>query len=227
MIRKRYAQLGLLACTSVASLGLLAGATPAAAKARFKVVTKTATVQACFDTNIAIPDWSSTATTIPGSLRVHVEVPKFRGQPQNGKVTSFAGVGTRITHTRDGDLVLGIVGPDGKQVILSNTRDQAAAFYGGNGYGMGATDCTGQLVLFSDSFPTSIVNPGNTGVDQPITGSFSPEQALSDFVGGPAAGDFTFFVLDTVGTNTGSINAFSISFNYEYKALKKKRKHRR
>jgi subtilisin-like proprotein convertase family protein len=223
MIRKRYVRLVLLACTCVASLGLLAGATPAAAKT--KVVTKTGTVQACFTVGIPIPDWSPTATTVPGSLRVHVEIPKFKGQPQDGMVTSFASVGARIIHTDDGDLVLGMVSPDGKQVILANTRDQSLNGAGA-GYGLGPADCTGQLVLFSDAFPTSIVNPGNTGISRPITGSFSPEQSLSNFVGGPAAGDFTFFVLDTVQNNTGSINAFSISFNYQYKAVKKKKKRR-
>ena len=65
---------------------------------------------------------------------------------------------------------------------------------------------------------------GNTGLNAPITGAFSPEQPLSAFVGGPARGFWTLIVQDVQAQDVGQINALSLSFTYRYKAKKKKRR---
>jgi hypothetical protein len=228
MIRKRSAQLMVLACTAFASLCL--AAMPAAAGAK----TKSAQFVQCVSTAINIPDGPAPPFTAPNpaaSFAVPVRVPKFKGRPQNGVITAFNSVGVRITHTDVSDLALFLVSPGGMAVALatyrddsSNTDSRGAPAPSGDGFGSGAASCAGSVVRFGDSFPTSITHPGNTGLDAPIVGSFSPEQPLSTFVGGPARGFWTLIVQDIVAGDVGQINALSLSFNYSYKAKKRKRR---
>jgi subtilisin-like proprotein convertase family protein len=215
MTNKRSARMALLACASVASLGLLVGASPAAAK------TKTRTVNQCLSTNAAIPDNLDTAPAGAATASIPVSVPKFNGRPQTGVVTAFTSAGVRIVHTDDGDLVLGLVSPSGQVILLSNSRDGNTS---GDGYGTGAASCSGSLVLFGDTFPTPIRTPGNTTTGSPITGSFQPEQPLSSFLGGAAKGNWTLFVADAAGGDVGTINAFSLNFSFKYKVAPKKKK---
>jgi subtilisin-like proprotein convertase family protein len=220
MIKKRSARVTLLACASVVSLGLLAGASPAAAK----TVTKTATFSQCLNTAVAIPDANgTTGASTAVTANVPVSVPKFKKKPQDGVVTAFNSAGVRITHTDVGDLQLFLISPGGKLVNLSSFNDDSSNF-SSDGYGSGAADCTGSLVTFGDAFTTSIRTPGNTGASQPITGNFKPEQPLSTFVGGPARGNWGLVVLDGADVDIGSLNAVSLNFTYQYKALKKKKK---
>ena len=212
MVKKRSARLAILACASLASLGLLAGASPAAAK------TKTKSFNRCVSTAVAIPDQSSTAPNPGASVAIPVSVPKFNGKPQTGKVTRFIALGVRITHTFDSDLVLSLVSPGGKVVPLAVRRGENAA-----GYGSGTASCAGSLALFGDTFPTPIRTPGNTP-PAPITGSFHPEGNLSSVVGGPAKGNWVLSVVDALGGDVGAINAFSLSFTYKYKVMPKKKK---
>ncbi len=217
MINKRSARMALLACASVASLGLLAWATPAAAK----TVTKTATFSQCLNTAVPILDPVSSALQAQ-TASVPVSVPKFKKKPQDGVVTGFSTAGVRISHTDDGDISLFLISPGGKAITLSSQNDDSPT--SGDGYGTGAASCAGSLVTFGDAFTTPIQTPGNTGADAPITGSFKPEQPLSRFVGGPARGNWTLLVLDFSSGDTGSINGVSLNFTYQYKALKKKKK---
>jgi subtilisin-like proprotein convertase family protein len=140
-------------------------------------------------------------------------------------------VGVRISHTDDSDLALFLVSPGGRAVALDTYRDESTNLDSegrpapsGDGLGAGPPSCSGSVVRFGDRFPTSIVAPGNKALDAPITGSFSPEQPLSTFVGGPARGFWTLLVQDVQFQDVGQINALSLSFTYAYKAKKKKKK---
>jgi hypothetical protein len=232
MSKKGWAQLMALACTALVPLSLLA--VPAAAGAKTKA--KTAQFTQCVSTAVPIPDGppNGTAATNPAaSFAIFVKTPKFRGRPQDGTVTAIRSAGVRITHSDDGDLALFLVSPGGRAVALSTYRDQSTNpnpdpppdfLPSGDGYGSGAADCSGSLVDFGDRFPTSIATPGNFGVSAPITGSFSPEQPLSTFVGGPARGLWTLIVQDVQFHDVGQIDALSLSLDYTYKAKKRKKR---
>jgi hypothetical protein len=214
MTKKPSARMALLACASIASLGLLAGETPASAKTKKKVVTRTATFSQCVNVASPIQDpVSALAWAV-----IPVTVPKFKGGDQNGTVTAFTSAGVRLTHTADSDLTLTLVSPGGKVIPLVTGRGGI-----GDGYGIGATSCSGSLVLFGDGFPTPISSPGNVG-DAPITGSFNGPQPLDQVVGGPARGVWALLVADEGDVDTGTLNAFSLNFTYSYQALVKKKK---
>jgi subtilisin-like proprotein convertase family protein len=222
MIRKRSARVALLACAGIASLGLLVGpATATAKKVKKRTVTRTAAFTQCVSVSNPIPDRVATTTT-PGTSYatavLPVTLPTFKGAPQDGVVTAFSTAGVRITHTFDSDLDLFLVSPAGKVVDLANNRGAQ-----GDGYGTGTASCAGSLVLFGDTFGTSIVTPGNTA-DNPISGSFRPEQPLSAFQGGPARGNWVLIVVDGTGGDSGTLNAFSLNFTYNFLAQVKVKK---
>jgi subtilisin-like proprotein convertase family protein len=233
MIKKRSAQLAALACAGCVSVCVIAFPATASAK------TKTAQFTQCVSTAVPIPDGppeDSTATNSAASFAIFVNTPKFKGRTQSGTVTAFNSAGVRITHSDDGDLTLFLVSPGGRAIALSTFRDQSTnvnpdpppdRLPSGDGYGSGAPNCSGSRVDFGDRFPTSIATPGNTGVDAPITGSFSPEQPLSTFVGGPARGFWTLIVQDIQNQDLGQIDALSLSFDYAYKAKNKKKKRKK
>jgi subtilisin-like proprotein convertase family protein len=207
MIKKRSARVALLACAGVASLGLLVGPASATAKVKKKTVTRTATVNQCISIGSAIADHSTATATIPVSL------PTYKGQPQDGTVTGLTSVGTRIAHTLGSDLVIGLISPGGRYVALSDGRGDAANF------GTGAANCGGTLTTFSDTAAMAI----GAG-DSPFAGSFKPEQPLTQAVGAPARGTWVLQVTDCCNVDTGAINAFSLNFTYQYKALVKVKK---
>jgi hypothetical protein len=228
MLYKRSARMAVLACAGCASFLLLPGA--AGAK------TKTAQFVQCVSTAVAIPDGpapGSTATNPAASFAIPASVPKFKGKPQNGVITRFFSAGVRISHTDDGDLTLFLISPGGRAVALSTYRDESSNVDdegrpapSGDGYGTGPPNCSGSRVDFGDRYRTSIVMPGNTGLDAPITGAFKPEQPLSTFVGGAARGFWTLVVQDVQSQDVGQIGALALSFEYSYKAKKKKKKRR-
>jgi hypothetical protein len=231
MIKNRGRHLVLIACVSCIGCGLIALPSSAAAK------TKQAGFNQCVNAALAIPDGpapGSMALNPAASFPIFVNVPKFKGRPQNGAVTAFNSAGVRISHSDDGDLALFLVSPGGRAVALATFRDQSTnkdpdtgdSSPSGDGYGSGAGSCSGSLVQFGDPFRIPIAAPGNTGLDAPITGSFKPEQPLSTFVGGPARGFWTLIAQDVQAHDIGQINAVSLSFTYSYK-VKKKRKKRR
>jgi subtilisin-like proprotein convertase family protein len=203
----------VLACAGLASLGLLMGASPAAAKAKKKTVNKTATFNQCVSSASPIQDPESPLA----SAVIPVSVPSFKGALQDGAVTAITSAGTRITHTSDGDLVVTLVSPGGKVIPLAVGEGTS-----GDGFGSGATSCSGSLAQFGDGFTTPITSPGNTG-DNPITGSFKPEQPLNQVLGGPARGNWVLLVADEATVDTGSLDAFSLNITYTYKAQVKKK----
>jgi hypothetical protein len=228
VIKKRSAQLAAVACAGWASLWLLSMPAPAAGK------TKEAQFIQCASTAVSIPDGPPppyTAVNPAASFAVPVRVPKFKGRRQDGVVTRFNSVGVRISHTDVSDLGLFLISPGGRAVALATYRDESTNVDNdgdpapsGDGFGVGAPSCTGSRVDFGDRFGTSIATPGNTSLDAPITGAFSPEQPLSAFVGGPARGLWTLIVQDIVFQDIGQINALSLSFDYRYKVKAKRQK---
>jgi hypothetical protein len=226
MIKKRSARLAALACAGL----LLLFALPATASAK----AKKATFNQCVSAAVNIPDGPPPPFTAPNpaaSFAVSVKVPRFKGKPQNGVITTFHSVGVRISHTDDSDLALFLASPGGRGVALATYRDESTNVDSddnpapsGDGFGTGPLNCSGSLVQFGDAFATSITTPGNKSLDAPITGSFTAEQPLSTFVGGPASGFWTLIVQDVQFRDVGQINALSLNFTYRYKAKRKKRR---
>jgi hypothetical protein len=226
--KKRSAQLAAAACVGLASLWLLSMPTAAAGK------TKQVQLVQCLSAAVNIPDGPPPPFMTPNpaaSFALPVRVPKFKGRRQEGVVTRFNSVGVRISHTDASDLALFLVSPGGRVVALATYRDQSTNVDSegnpapsGDGFGTGAPSCAGSRVDFGDRFRTSIATPGNTALDAPIAGAFSPEQPLSAFVGGPVRGLWTLIVQDIVFQDTGQINGLALSFEYRYKVKRKKRK---
>src|SRR5262249_36015950 len=129
---------------------------------------------------------------------------------QDGTITGVSLVGTRITHTFDGDLSVLLVSPGARTVNLALSRGGS-----GDGYGTGATNCGGSLVQFADTFATPISTPGNTP-PAPITGNFKPEQPLSSLNGGQARGTWQLLVTDGGNQDDGVLNAALLNFTYTY-----------
>ncbi len=96
-----------------------------------------------------------------------------------------------ITHTYDGDLDISLVGPGGAAVDLSSDN-------GGSGENFVAT-------VFDDEAATPI-----TSGSAPFTGSYRPEQPLSVFDGGPAAGSWTLKVVDDAGADVGTLDSWEL-----------------
>jgi subtilisin-like proprotein convertase family protein len=227
MKKKRAAKLALLACASVASLGLIAGASPAAAKTKKKTVTKTAAFNQCVGTSSPIRD-ADTGVNVASAV-IPVTVPAYRGVPQTGVVSAITSVGTHITHTFSGDLAITLISPGGKVISLASYPNNGEGDVGADGYGTG-TSCAGSLVLFGDGFGISAATPvTDPDSNNPITGSLRPLQPLSQVVGGPAAGAWTLLVYDGQGGDEGTLDSLSLNFTYQFKALvkvkKKKKKH--
>jgi hypothetical protein len=230
MTKMRWTRLAVLACLGLVSLMIFA--LPTAAGAKKNKTKRTAAVNRCVNAAVTIPDGppeGSTATNPVASLGIPVSVPRFRGRQQEGTITGFQSVGVRLSHTDDGDLALFLVSPGGRAVALSTYRDDSTntdtegnPAPSGNGYGTGAPSCSGTAVQFGDAFGTSITTPGNTAPDAPITGSFTPEQPLSTFIGGPARGFWTLIVQDVQAGDVGQINALSLNFTYRFKAKKRR-----
>jgi subtilisin-like proprotein convertase family protein len=216
MIRKRSVRTAVLACACVASLGLVAGVSTAAAKkVKKRTVPVTASVNQCISVASPVSSTNGAANTNPlnpqlGVATIPVTIPPYRGLPQLGTVTSVTGVGVRITHTFNSDLSVLLVAPGARTVPLALSRGG-----NGDGYGTGTQSCGGSLVRFADTFGTPISTLGDTDVN-PITGDFKPEQPLAGLNGGQAGGNWQLLVADGAGGDDGSLNAFQLQFTYTY-----------
>ena len=212
-MNKRTARMALLACASVAAVGLVAGTSPAAAKAKTKTVHKT--FAQCQNLSLSLAAASDMPSPPPNSspfYGVAFTVPKTPkgSKPRGGKVTG-ATVGVRITHTFDGDVDVFLISPSGRFVPLVGGRGAT-----GDDFGTGATDCTGTLTTFSDLAPTAIGDG-----TPPFAGAFKPESSLALLNGGVASGVWTVLITDTVGNDDGTIHAVSLNLTYQYKKQKK------
>ena len=100
-----------------------------------------------------------------------------------------------ITHTYDGDIALYLVGPNGTQVTLSNR-------HGGSGDNYTGT-------VFDDAAATPIASG-----TAPFAGSFKPDAPLSALNGIPAAGAWRLKVVDSAGSDVGTIVNWTLQLTY-------------
>ncbi|HEX9942512.1 MAG TPA: proprotein convertase P-domain-containing protein, partial [Thermoanaerobaculia bacterium] len=147
--------------------------------------------------------FSLSSTASSGNLNVPlpdvatVEVPL--SVPDAG-VISDVNVRIRLNHTFDGDLNILLVGPDGTTVDLSSGNGG-----GGDNFGAGANDCSGQPTVFDDLAAASI-----TSGTAPFAGTFQPEQPLSAFNGKPSAGTWKLRITDTAAIDVGTLFCFQL-----------------
>ena len=95
-------------------------------------------------------------------------------------------VTVNIEHTYLGDLIVSLVGPDGTEVVLANQ------------VGGGSEDF--ENTTFDDSAETSISDG-----QAPFTGTFAPQQPLSNFEGLNMYGDWILNVEDVYNQDTGTL----------------------
>jgi len=207
VIRKRSARAALLSGAAIAALGLVAGASPAAAKkARGKTVART--FSQC--QNVALP------LTDHNVAQVHFTVPKppKGAKPLGGRVSGFTSAAVRITHGYAQDISVFAISPAGFVVPLSVGRGDST-----DDYGTGARDCSGSPTTFSDSSVTPIADAA-----PPFAGAFRPEAPLVGFIGAPASGIWTLLFSDDQMLDSGTVHAASLTFAYRYTKPAKKPK---
>lgn len=118
-----------------------------------------------------------------------------------------------ITHTRVGDLLMGLLTPLGDVVTLVNQPPSAANLVSGN------------KITFDDSDPGA-KDPQTLGDDVDMldniladtyfaeglgSGAVDPVNGLGKFNNKNAAGDWTFRVFDLVADNTGTIESVELT----------------
>jgi len=201
MIKKRTG-IALVACSSLVCLGLLAGASLAAGKA--KTVNR-ASVQC---QNVALPVGDNQSTTRRPVQQVAFNVPPTPkgSKPAGGRITGAA-VGVRITHTFVRDVAIYLISPGGR-IVLVDTG------WGGSGddFGTNSTNCTGTLTVFFDAALTPI-----SGATAPFAGEFQPDTPFSILNGGIASGVWTVMITDTSAGDNGTIDAVSLTLHYRYR----------
>ncbi len=101
-----------------------------------------------------------------------------------------------LAHTRDADLVVYLIGPDGTEVALIGGR-------GGEGDNFVNT-------VLDDQAGSSLAQGS-----APFTGSFRPEQPLTAFEGRVATGTWTLRVADVYPGSSGSILGFEVEITFQ------------
>lgn len=201
MIRKPSARAALLACAGFASLGLIAGASPAAAK------TKTATTTVCTPAGVPVPTDRDTYTTVPFSL----------GKLPKGATILDVNPQLRISQQQVYMNVL-VASPGGRMALLGNGDSQASG--GGDDWGTGPA-CGGTPTTFDDQATTTFFDSS-----APFAGTFQPLSPLSNLNGGQAAGTWKFFIddLGNTATRPATVDSVGATVVYRYKVKKKKKK---
>jgi subtilisin-like proprotein convertase family protein len=201
MITKQSFRAALLACAGFAALGLVAGASPAAAK------TKTATTTVCTPVSVAVPTDAHSHATVPFSL----------GKLPKGATILDVNPQIRITQQRAYMNVL-VASPAGRMALLGNGDSQAATTT--DDWGTGPA-CAGTPTTFDDQASTTFFNSS-----PPNAGTFSPLSPLSNLNGGPAAGTWRFFVddLNNNPARPATVNSVGATVVYQYRVKKKKKK---
>jgi len=108
-------------------------------------------------------------------------------------------VKVNITHSYDGDLRLTLIGPNNVARILSNRR--------------GSSGDNFVNTVFDDEATTPIASG-----TAPFTGSFKPDEALSNLDGINATGNWTLRVEDLAGGDTGTLNNWTLTLTYPSQA---------
>jgi subtilisin-like proprotein convertase family protein len=136
----------------------------------------------------------------PGSPDPPVSIPDFTGSPGVGEATIMVPEGdavldvnatVSITHTRDGDLRLTLLGPDGTSVLLADRRGGDDDHFTGT------------------SFDDEAASPISSG-SPPFAGSFRPEASLGALDGRTAIGLWTLRVEDLASSEVGTIDQFTL-----------------
>src|SRR5262249_13889018 len=145
-------------------------------------VTSSGTPQTIVSTDVPKP--VPDLTTITSTLPVS-------GFAANQVISNLT-VNLTVNHTFDSDLIMILVAPDGTQTVLVNHRGP-----GGQGF---------VNTTFDDNAPIPI----RFGAP-PYTGSFKPDQPLSQFLGHAINGTWTLVVSDTVGFDSGVLQNWSLN----------------
>jgi subtilisin-like proprotein convertase family protein len=140
--------------------------------------------------NIAIPDNNLTG------ISSTIAISGFPANVQDVNVT------LNITHTYVEDLQIFLTGPSGAKIPLIVNR-------GGNGQNFTNT-------TLDDEATFSIASI--TAAQNPFTGSYRPESALSIFDGTPANGNWTLNILDDFPADVGTLVSWSLSMPSEQTA---------
>ena len=145
----------------------------------------------------ALTTYSSGGVAVPIPDKATVDVPISIAD--DGTVTDV-NVRVRLDHTRDSDLVISLVHPDGTVITLANKRGSRDA-----NYGSGAADCSGVFTVFDDAASTPI-----SSGSAPFAGAYQPDELLSTLNGKPLAGTWTLRVADTAQKQIGTIYCFQL-----------------
>jgi subtilisin-like proprotein convertase family protein/subtilisin family serine protease len=104
-----------------------------------------------------------------------------------------------ITHPWVADLTLRLTAPDGSAIVLvANNGDDGDNFTN---------------TILDDDAATSILDV-DAG-DAPFTGSFRPVEPLGTFYGSPINGVWTLTVIDSFGSDIGTLDSWTLDFEYQ------------
>ncbi|MCW5521151.1 proprotein convertase P-domain-containing protein, partial [Aureitalea sp. L0-47] len=123
--------------------------------------------------------------------------------PESGTLQDM-NVDLDIEHTWVGDLIVTLESPAGTSITLIDRMG-----YTGTGFGCSNND----LLVTLDDEATLPIEDECTG--SPITGSFTPNEALSAFDGEDVNGDWILTVSDNAGGDTGMLNAWTLNYDYD------------
>lgn len=161
------------------------------------IVSSQGTWDSPFTMTMALGSTTSTvaSTDVPKTISDRTTITSTLTFPGAGTITDVNVTLGNITHTYDADLDITLIAPDGTRVEL--TSDNGA---GGDNY-IGT--------VFDDAAATSI-----TAGTPPFTGTFRPEGSLATLNGKASNGTWTLEIYDDSNTDTGTLNAWSITIAY-------------
>lgn len=143
---------------------------------------------------------SPAATRSYSSHQLHAAIPNTGSLVRTIEVAdrgpvSFVAVGVRITHPRDSDLTLTLMGPGGRSILLSAHEGGAGA-----DYGSGPKGCSGNLAWFEPD----ALDPVST-LTAPFAGEQRPERPLTALYGEEARGLWSLRVGDGAAGAAGTL----------------------
>lgn len=144
----------------------------------------TAILYSSTDVPKPIPDYNDTTQT-PGRVTSNLPI---TAPGTVGKLT----VKINITHTFDSDLHISLISPTGVSVVLSNRNGSGGANYSDT--------------IFDDDAATAIFDGS-----PPFTGTFKPEEPLSQVIGTSPRGTWMLHITDNFAGDIGTLNSWSLS----------------
>jgi subtilisin-like proprotein convertase family protein len=157
---------------------------------------------------LALAGSSPAATRTYTSHQLHASIPDGGTLVRSIPVTdvgpvSFVAVGVRIAHPHVADLTITLVGPRGREVVLSRHRGGAHA-----DYGSGPKGCSGNLAWFEPDALDPV-----SARDAPFAGEQRPEQPLTSLYGQEAKGRWTLRIDDDVSGSAGTLLCWQIELS--------------